>query len=174
MNSTLSIETLSTIHNRAEFDCGNKALNNFLQKIARQHTEKGLSKTFALIDSKHPNDIIAFMSLVVCEVLAEDIPHQWKNKYPNRIPAAKLAKLAVAIDQQKKGYGELLLIDAMQKILNVSYKMGVAGLFVDAKHEQAKAYYNQFAFISMPDQLNNLFLPLATLAKSLGTTNEHD
>jgi|GEM_PF-1115761 len=52
--------------------------------------------------------------------------------------------------------------------------MGVAGLFVDAKHEQAKAYYNQFAFISMPDQLNNLFLPLATLAKSLGTTNEHD
>jgi len=172
--STLSIETLSKVHNRAEFDCGNKALNNFLQKIARQHTEKGLSKTFVLIDTKHPTDIIAYMSLVVCEVLADDIPHQWKNKYPNRIPAAKLAKLAVAIDQQKKGYGELLLIDAMQKTLNVSYKMGVAGLFVDAKHEQAKAYYNQFAFISMPDQLNNLFLPLATLAKSLGSTNEHD
>ena len=172
MNSTLSIETLSKVHNRAEFDCGNKALNNFLQKIARQHMEKGLSKTFVLIDTKHPTDIIAYMSLVVCEVLADDIPHQWKNKYPNSIPAAKLAKLAVAIDQQKKGYGELLLIDAMQKTLNVSYKMGVAGLFVDAKHEQAKAYYNQFAFISMPDQLDNLFLPLATLAKSLGSTDE--
>jgi hypothetical protein len=34
----------------------------------------------------------------------------------------------VAIDQQKKGYGELVLIDAMQKTLNVSYNMGVAGL----------------------------------------------
>lgn len=80
----------------------------------------------------------------------------------------------MAIDQQKKGYGELVLIDTMQKTLNVSYKMGVAGLFVDAKHKQAKAYYNQFSFISMPDQLNKLFLPLATLAKSLGSTNEHD
>lgn len=60
----------------------------------------------------------------------------------------------------------------MQKTLNVSYKMGIADLFVDAKHEQAKAYYNQFDFLSLPDQLNNLFLPLATLAKSLGS-NEH-
>ena len=173
MISTLTIETLSKVHNRTEFDCGNKALNHFLQKIARQHMEKGLSKTFVLIDTEHPTDIIAYMSLVVCEVLADDIPHQWKNKYPNRIPAAKLAKLAVAIDQQKKGFGEILLIDAMQKTLNVSYKMGIAGLFVDAKNEQAKTYYNQFDFISLPEQLNNLFLPLATLAKSLVSTNGH-
>lgn len=173
MIPTLTIETLSKIHNRAQFDCGNIALNHFLQKIARQHMEKGLSKTFVLIDAEHPTEIIAYMSLVVCEVLADDIPHQWKNKYPNRIPAAKLAKLAVAQDQQRKGYGEILLIDAMQKTLNVSHKMGIAGLFVDAKHEQAKAYYNQFDFISLPEQLNNLFLPLATLAKSLGSTSEH-
>jgi hypothetical protein len=172
--STLTIEPLSKAHNRTAFDCGNKALNHFLQKIARQHMEKGLSKTFVLIDTEHPTEIIAYMSLVVCEVLAEDIPHQWKNKYPNRIPAAKLAKLAVAQDQQRKGYGEILLIDAMQKTLNVSHKMGIAGLFVDAKNEQAKAYYNQFAFISLPEQLDNLFLPISTLAKSLsqitGTT----
>jgi hypothetical protein len=58
--------------------------------------------------------------------------------------------------------------------LYVFYKMGVAGLFVDAKHEQAKVYCNQFAFISMPDQLNNLFLLLATLAKSLGSSDEND
>jgi N-acetylglutamate synthase-like GNAT family acetyltransferase len=170
--STLSIETLSKAHDRNAFDCGNKALNHFLQKIARQHSEKGLSKTFVLIDTKHPTDIIAYMSLVVCEVLADDIPHQCKDKYPNRIPAAKLAKLAVAIDQQKKGYGEILLIEAMKKTLTVSYKMGIAGLFFDAKHEQAKAYYNQFDVISLPEQLDNLFLPIATIANSLHRDNE--
>ena len=147
-------------------------LNHFLQKIARQHSEKGLSKTFVLIDAEQPTDIIAYMSLVVCEVLAEDIPHQWKNKYPKRIPAAKLAKLAVAHHQQRKGYGEVLLIDAMQKTLNVSYKMGIAGLFVDAKHEQAKAYYHQFGFISLPEQLDNLFLPITTITNSLRINNE--
>jgi len=167
----LIIEPLSKAHNRNAFDCGNTALNHFLQKIARQHSEKGLSKTFVLIDTQQPTEIIAYLSLVVCEVLADDIPHQWKNKYPNRIPAAKLAKLAVAQDQQRKGYGEMLLIDAMQKTWNVSQKMGIAGLFVDAKHEQAKAYYNQYGFISLPEQLDNLFLPLATIAKILGSTD---
>ena len=172
MISTLSIETLSKTHNRNAFDCGNKALNHFLQKIARQHSEKGLSKTFVLIDTEHPVDIIAYMSLVVCEVLAENIPHQWKNKYPKRIPAAKLAKLAVAHNKQRKGYGEILLIEAMQKTLTVSYTLGIAGLFVNAKHEQAKAYYNQFDFISLPKQLDNLFLPLSTIAKSFESRNE--
>ncbi len=49
--------------------------------------------------------------------------------------------------------------------LNVSSSIGIAGLFVDAKHERAKAYYEQFGFISLPEQLDNLFLPLQTLAK---------
>ncbi len=108
------------------------------------------------------------MSLVACEVLADDIPHPWTKKYPNRILAAKLAKLTVSEDQQRKGYGELLLIDAMQKTLNVAQKMGVAGLFVDAENEQAKTYYQQFGFLSLPEQRDNLFMPLATLVTSFG------
>ena len=167
MNSTLKIEQLTKTHNRTGLDCGDQALNHFLQKIARQHMDKGLSKTFVLIDTERPTEIIAYMSLVVCEVLADDIPHQWKKKYPNRIPAAKLAKLAVFVEQQRKGYGETLLIDAMQKTLNVSQTMRLAGLFADAKHQQAKAYYQQFGFLSLPEQLDNMFLPLSTIVKSL-------
>jgi len=164
---TLTIETLTKAHNRKDFDCGDTELNNFLQKIARQNMDKGLSKTFVLIDTAKPTEIIAYMSLVVCEVLTKEIPHQWTKKYPQRIPAAKLAKLAVSQTQQHKGYGEMLLIDAMQKTLQVSQKMGIAGLFVDAKHAPAKAYYHQFGFLSLPEQLENLFLPLSTLANSL-------
>ena len=167
MSSSLKIEVLSKSHHRDDFDCGNAVLNHFLQKIARQHNEKGLSKTFVLIDTAHPNDIIAYMSMVVCEVLAQDIPHQWVNKYPRRIPAAKLVKLAVTQDKQRKGYGAILLVDAMQKTLHVSHTMGIAGLFVDAKDEAAKKYYHQFGFIALPDQLDNLFLPLSTIANTL-------
>lgn len=174
MNAALNIKALTKAHNRNAFDCGHKALNHFLQKIARRHMDKGLSKTLVLIDSEHPTEIIAYISLVACEVLADAIPHPWKNKYPNRIPAAKLAKLAVALEQQRKGYGEILLIDALQKTLNVSQQMGIAGLFVDAKHEQAKAYYQQFGFMALPEQLDNLFMPLSTIAKSFGTTNAQE
>jgi predicted acetyltransferase len=170
-STIINIEPLTKVHNRTEFDCSNPALNHFLQKIAHQHMNKGLSKTFVLIDTEQPAEIIAYMSLVVCEVLTEEIPHHWKKKYPRRIPAAKLAKLAVSIDQQRKGYGEILLIDAMQKTLNVSKTMGLAGLFVDAKHKQAKTYYQQFGFLSLPEQLDNLFMPLSTIDKSFASKN---
>ncbi len=65
-----------------------------------------------------------------------------------------------------------MLIEAMQKTITVSYTLGIAGLFVDDKHEQAKAYYKQFDVISLPEQLDNLFLPLSTIAKIFGTRNE--
>ncbi len=161
----LKIETLSKKHNRTIFDCGDSELNYFLQKTARQHLSKGISKTFVLIDESDPTMIIAYMTLVVCEVLADEIPHKWKNKYPKIIPAAKLARLAVSTNQQRKGYGELLIIDAMKKTLNVSRNMGISGLFVDAKHKQAKNYYEQFGFIALPEQLEHLFLPISALKR---------
>ena len=163
----LEIEVLSKKYKRTAFDCGDSELNYFLQKIARQHINKGISRTFVLVDTGKSTEIIAYMTLVVCEIHANDIPHTWKKKYPQKIPAAKLARLAVTTAYQRKGYGELLIIEAMQKTLNVSDSMGIAGLFVDAKHEKAKNYYNQFGFISLPEQLENLFLPLSTLAKNL-------
>ncbi len=165
----LKIEVLSKVHDRAIFDCGDMELNTFLQRVARQHSTKGISKTFVLVDSANQAEIIAYMTIVVCEVIAENIPHNWKRKYPRKIPAAKLARLAVTSNSQRKGYGEILLIDAMQKTLNVAENMGVAGLFVDAKHKQAKAYYSQFGFISMPEQLENLFLPLSTIEKNISS-----
>ena len=167
----LKIEVLSKTHNRTTFDCNDTELNYYLQRIARQHLTKGISKTFVLVDIDNPKEIIAYITLVVCEIYADEIPDNWKNKYPEKIPAAKLARLAVSANQQRKGYGELLIIDAMQKTLNVSNSIGIAGLFVDAKHERAKVYYDQFGFISLPEQLDNLFLPLPTLAKSLGLLN---
>jgi GNAT superfamily N-acetyltransferase len=163
----LKIEILSKIHKRTEFDCGDTELNYYLHKIARQHITKGISKTFVLIDTANSTKIIAYMSLVVCEIYANDIPHNWKKKYPQKIPAAKLARLAVLENEQRKGYGELLVVDAMKKTLNVSNSIGIAGLFVDAKHERAKAYYNQFGFLSLPNQLDNLFLPLSSLVNNL-------
>ncbi len=163
MTAQLRIESLTKIHNRTEFDCGNQALNTFLQTTARQHNDKGLSKTFVLCRDNNQSYIIGYMTLVVCEVLADDIPHTWQKKYPRRIPAAKLAKLAISSDYQQQGYGEILLIDAIQKTLTASKSIGLSGLFVDAKDKQAKAYYQRFGFIALAEQLNNLFIPLATL-----------
>jgi len=160
----LKIEELTKFHNRKNFDCGNDDLNNYLKNIARQHITKGISKTFVLTDDNDSTTVIAYMTLIACEVMTKEMPNHWKKKYPKHaIPVVKLARLAVSLEQQRKGYGELLLIDAINKTIDVSSNLGIVGLFVDAKNKEAKIYYERFGFISLPDQLNNLFLPLSTL-----------
>ena len=159
---------LNKSHQRAAFDCGDAALNHYLQTTARQHQDKGISRTYVLVDEAQPERILAYMTLTVCEALAEQLPSEWVKKYPNRIPAAKLARLAVSKDWQRQGYGAYLLVEAMQKTLDVNEAMGLAGLFVDAKHAAARQYYLQFGFLAAPDQLENLFMPLKAIRASLG------
>lgn len=153
---------------RDAFDCGDAALNHYLQTTARQHQEKGISRTYVLVDEAQADMVLAYMTLTVCEVLAEQLPPAWAKKYPNRIPAAKLARLAVSKDCQRMGYGAYLLVEAMHKTLVVHETMGLAGLFVDAKHAAARQYYLQFGFLGAPDQLENLFMPIKVLQAGLG------
>ena len=164
---SLNIEVLTKKHNRTQFSCGDEALDNYLVKVARQHIDKGISRTFVLIDSAAPSDILAYMTITVCEVALAEVPEKSAKKYPAIIPAAKLARLAVSNQMQRQGYGQLMMIDAMEKTLLAAQNLGIAGLFVDAKHNAAKQYYEQFGFLSLPEKLDNLFLPIATIGKLL-------
>jgi len=163
----LTIEVLSKKHRRTSFSCGDEALDNYLLKVARQHIDKGISRTFVLVDSAMPTEILGYMTITVCEVASTEIPQNLAKKYPSIIPAAKLARLAISANIQQQGYGQLMLIDAMKKTVSAAQNIGIAGLFVDAKHEAAKQYYEQFGFLSLPEQLDNLFLPIATIGKLL-------
>ncbi len=41
------------------------------------------------------------------------------------------------------------------------------GLFVDAKDQKARLYYEQFGFVSMPSNELELFLPVTTIQEAL-------
>jgi len=162
----LRIELLSRSHNRQRFDCGNIDLNRYLRNTARQHIEKGISRTFVLVDDENPSEIIGFFTLASCEILVDKLPRKYAKKYPPRAPAAKLARLAVAKHIQKKGLGTYMMLDAMDRILRVAEHLGIIGFFVDAKNTEALIFYQQFGFISLPDNLLELFLPIATIRQA--------
>ena len=161
----LRIEALGQ-HQRARFDCGEEALNRFLQTLARQQQAKGISKTFVLVDSARPKTIVGFYTLAACEVISAELPPQLARKYPAKAPGAKLARLAVDRRYQRRGYGQLLMMDAIRRTLLVAENLGIIGFFVDAKHHAARSYYAQFGFISFRDQPLEMFLPLATLRQA--------
>ena len=55
------------------------------------------------------------------------------------------------------------MIEAMKRALVIADNAGVIGLFVDAKDEAAKEYYQRYDFVSLRDNPLSLFLPLATI-----------
>jgi len=165
----LKIEPLTRTHNRKRFDCGNSDLNHYLRNTAHQHSEKGISRTFVLVDEKNPIEIIGFFTLSACEILVETLPGKYAKKYPSRAPAAKLARLAVAKPLQKRGIGTHMMLNAMDRIMQVAEHLGIIGFFVDAKGDEAAMYYRQFGFLPLPDNPLELFLPIATIRQALKT-----
>ncbi len=49
---------------------------------------------------------------------------------------------------QRQGIGKTLLVAAMGKFIEIFNSAGGIGLFVDAKDQDAKRYYEQFGFVS--------------------------
>jgi len=160
------IEALNRNHDRARFDCGVVELNHYLKRIARQHLEKGISRTFVLVDDSKPSEILGLFTLAACEVKSEILPEEFTKKYPRKVPVTKLARLAVDKRSQYQGLGSHMIMNAMEKVVAVSKNLGFVGFFVDAKDRNISEYYKRFGFIPLPDAPLKLFLPLQTIYKA--------
>ena len=165
----IKLELFSRAHDRDGFDCGSEPLNTYLRQTARQHTERGISRTFVLVDeaATEPKPIVGYFTLNICQLRAEQLPAEVARRLPREVAGVKLGRLAVSKTRQRQGLGKLLLVAAMKKFVEVFDSAGGIGLFVDAKGNEAKAYYERFGFVSLPDTPLLLFLPLQTIRDAL-------
>lgn len=155
----MQVRALAGDHDRQGFDCGRQELNDWLRQVARQHQDKGLSKTFVAVREEAPTRICGYYALTLSELDNRHLPEAWRKKLPRRIPGVRLGRLAVDSPYQGKGLGELLLVDALKRALRIYTEAGGIGLFVDALDEQAAGYYRNFGFAASPDNRLMLFLP---------------
>ena len=163
------VELLAKTHDRDGFDCGSEPLNLFLKQTARQHAERGISRTFVLVDeaAATPKSIVGFFSLNICQIKSESLTPQEAKKLPRDVAGVRLGRLAVAKAYQRQGIGKTLLVAAMGKFIEIFNSAGGIGLFVDAKDQDAKHYYEQFGFVAMPSNELELFLPVKTIQEAL-------
>ena len=54
----LQVRAFAGDHDRQGFDCGRQVQNDWLRQVARQHQEKGLSKTFVVFREEAPNESV--------------------------------------------------------------------------------------------------------------------
>ncbi|MDP2821814.1 MAG: GNAT family N-acetyltransferase [Sulfuritalea sp.] len=154
----MQVLPLTGSHDRQCFDCGGHELNDWLRQLARQHQDKGLSKTFVATREELPARICGYYALTLAELENRHLPTAWRKRLPRRIPGVRLGRLAVDKDFQGKGLGELLLVDALTRAQRIYTEASGIGLFVDAIDEQAAGYYRRFGFVASPDNPLLLFL----------------
>jgi len=162
----LQISELSGRHDRESFDCGRPELNNYLKQVAGQHVRKSLARVYVAHEESDPGRILGFYSLNGCEIQCEELPEPFRRKFPQRIPAVRLGRLAVAVAYQGQGVGGFLLFHAMWNVGQVDAIIGAAALLVDAKDETAKSFYVKYGFLEFPDRPLNLFLPIARVKEA--------
>ncbi|MDQ3801571.1 MAG: GNAT family N-acetyltransferase [Acidobacteriota bacterium] len=148
-------------HDRENFDCGEESLNDFLKKFARQNDERGLGKTFVLVETGN-REILGYYTLSSSSVTFEKIPENLP-RYP--IPVAHLGRLAVDKKAKGQGLGEILLVDALKRVSKIAEQLGIYAVEVVALSESAKNFYLKYGFKELQDNRFHLYLPLKTIKK---------
>lgn len=161
----MQVLPLTGSHDRQGFDCGCQELNDWLRQVARQHQDKGLSKTFVAVREDEPARLCGYYALTLAELENRHLPTAWRKKLPRRIPGVRLGRLAVDRRYQGRGLGELLLLDALTRAWRIHSEAGGIGLFVDALDVRAANYYRRFGFESAPDNPLLLFLSAKVAAQ---------
>jgi ribosomal protein S18 acetylase RimI-like enzyme len=160
----LVIEPLGPHHERTAFSCGEPILDSYLQRQASQDIRRRVAQVFVAVCGG--GSIAGYYSLSAASFQKDELPPALAKRLPHYpVPAAVLGRLAIDRAQQGRGLGEMLLLDAIRRVVRASTTIAVYALIVDAKNERAQAFYERYGFRAFASQPSRLFLPLETFEK---------
>jgi GNAT superfamily N-acetyltransferase len=161
-------EPIGKQHDREAFDCGEIALNEFLQRYARKSHEMGGSKTFLAISDTDNKTILGYYSLSPASIAYTRTPELVRRGLARHdVPAFRLARLAVDLKVQGQGLGGQLLLSAGKRCLVASADVGGVALLIDAKNSRVAAWYASYGALPLLDAPLSLLLPLTTVEAAL-------
>jgi GNAT superfamily N-acetyltransferase len=151
-------------HDRSAFACGAAPLDRYLREQASQDVKRLLASCFVAVETA-TNTIAGFYTLAATSVQASDLPPKILKRLPRYpiLPAALVGRLAVDQRFHRKGLGSALLADAALRVLKGD--VTAFAILVDAKDENAVAFYRLQGFQPFASRPLSLFLPLGTVKK---------
>ncbi|MFL9827506.1 GNAT family N-acetyltransferase [Rhodoplanes sp. SY1] len=169
---SLVIEPLGSHHDRATFSCGEPALDAHLQRQASQDIRRRFAQVFVAV-GEVSEKIAGYYSLSAASFGKDELPPALAKRLPHYpVPAAVLGRLAIDREQQGRGLGEILLLDAIHRVVRASTTIAVYAIIVDAKNERAQTFYERYGFRAFASESRRFFMPLETFDK-LGLNAGH-
>ncbi len=166
MNPPFCLERLGVQHDRASFTCGVDALDGYFKAQVTQDIRRRVANCFVAVESAN-RLVVAYYTIASASIPTSSLPPELAKRLPRypTLPAVRIGRLAVDLRYRGRGFGTALLADAALKSLNAA--PATFALLVDAKDEQAVAFYRYHGFQPFASLPGTLFLPLATAEKSL-------
>jgi GNAT superfamily N-acetyltransferase len=160
-------EPLGRAHDRAGFACTHPELELYLQQFALQQARRRIAATTVMVEDESPR-IIGYHTLSATRLNLGALPSAVRRKLPGYaegVPATLLGRLAVDQRFERRGFGRAILMNALERALDVTAVVASAFVIVQAIDDDAVGFYRKYGFIPLPDDRGRLFLPMRTIAE---------
>jgi GNAT superfamily N-acetyltransferase len=152
-------------HDLSAFDCGVPALNDYLRKYAWLNQQANAARTYV---AARGGCVVGYYTLAAGSVRREEVTTRVaKGLARHPVPVILLARLATTRSEQGNGLGAALLKDALLRAAQAADLIGCRAVLVQAKDENAQAFYRRFGFEPSPVDPLHLYLLLKDIQASL-------
>ena len=162
MTAPFIIEPLGPSHDRTHFSSGVEALDRYFREQVTQDVRRRVTACYVAIELT-TSKIAVYYTLAAAGVPLVHMPESLVKRLPRypSIPVARLGRLAIDKNYRGRKLGAALLWDAVMRA--VRSEVAVFALIVDAKDEQAEAFYLHHGFVTFGSLPTQLVLPLTSL-----------
>lgn len=151
-----AVEPLLRRHLTEQFECREPELTEWLRRFALA-SQQGESIRVYVVHREER--VVGYYALAAGAASHAIAPDRIRRGLPgNPIPVIVLARLAVDQTEERRGLGRALLRDCLTRAAVTADMIGARALFVDAKNEDARAFYERFGFKPSPVNRLQLFL----------------
>ena len=161
-----SIALLEKRHNRDSFCSGVDSLDCYLKERASQDAKRKIAVTYVL-ENIASHDLIGYYTLSSTVIEVQNLPENIGRKLPAYpyVPSTLIGRLAVDKKYQGKGFGELLLVDALKRSYQASLAVASFSIIVDVISSSAEQFYKKYGFMELTGEGRRLFLPMKTISR---------
>ena len=138
-------------------------VNTFLRKHATFNIERGVSRVY-VATRVGESQVLGYYATSAGTFRREHLPPDDQTGLPGYpLPTVHLGRLAVDLSYRGKRLGESLLFYFLSVACDVAERIGVFGVDLFAKDDDAKRFYLKYGFIPLQDNSFHFYLPMGTV-----------
>lgn len=162
-------------HDRAAFSCGSERIDNYLKRTAKKHQKDDFARIFVAVRSGEAV-VLGYYSINAHAVEGQDLPERLAQRAPRhgQIPAAYLSIIGVDQSMQGLGLGQVLMVDALKRMISLSEEIGLAVVILDVLQEgsdadiqRRAAFYQRIGFQALPSRPSRMFFAIQDIRAAL-------